>query len=123
MTEHIMTYTDYTHDEWVEAQAWAQRIADNAERFPGYRRDNAPLVLAAIAALDLPEPDNDGPGNIVEWHPVARFPESIIWTKPQAGRVYLQQVEPDDLTPDETVELAHALLAAANTARKDTPNA
>ena len=46
---------EYTHDEWVEARAWAQRIVDDAETYPEYEFKK-PLVLAARLVMDLPEP-------------------------------------------------------------------
>ena len=76
------------------------------------------LAEAGLLTLDLPEPDE---ANFVPhgkgWLPGGPHGPSI-WTAPDST-VMVQRIEPGDLTPEETREVAHVLLAAANHAEKE----
>ena len=77
------------------------------------------LKNAGLLALDLPKPNDpsifvpNGKG----WLPGGPHGPSI-WTAPDS-RIMVQRIEPGDLTPEETREVAHVLLAAANHAEKE----
>src|SRR5690625_1130588 len=77
------------------------------------------LEAAGLLAPDLPKAND--PGIFVPSGKGWRMGEISVWTAPDSP-VMIQNVEPGDLSPTSTRELAYALLAAADYAEKEQDN-
>src|SRR5690625_56302 len=77
------------------------------------------LEAAGLLAPDLPKAND--PGIFVPSGKGWRMGDVSVWTAPDSP-VMIQNVEPGDLSPTSTRELAYALLAAADYAEKEQDN-
>ena len=83
--------------------------------------EDAALALntAGLLAPDLPEAND--PGIFVPGGKGWRIGDVSVWTAPDSP-VMVQNVEPGDLSPASSRQLAYALLAAADYAEKEQGN-
>ena len=77
------------------------------------------LEAAGLLAPDLPEAND--PGIFVPGGKGWRMGDVSVWTAPDSP-VMVQNVEPGDLSPASSRQLAYALLAAADYAEKEQGN-
>ena len=77
------------------------------------------LAAAGLLASDLPEAND--PGIFVPGGKGWRMGDVSVWTEPDSP-VMVQNVEPGDLSPASSRQLAYALLAAADYAEKEQNN-
>ena len=77
------------------------------------------LEAAGLLAPDLPEAND--PGIFVPGGKGWRIGDVSVWTAPDSP-VMVQNVEPGDLSPAISRQLAYALLAAADYAEKEQDN-
>ena len=77
------------------------------------------LEAAGLLAPDLPEAND--PGIFVPGGKGWRIGDVSVWTAPDSP-VMVQNVEPGDLSPASSRQLAYALLAAADYAEKEQDN-
>ena len=85
--------------------------------------DNEAYVTALEAAgLLMPDlPEANDPGIFVPSGKGWRMGDVSVWTAPDSP-VMVQNVEPGDLSPASSRQLAYALLAAADYAEKEQDN-
>ena len=77
------------------------------------------LEAAGLLAPDLPKAND--PGIFVPGGKGWRMGDVSVWTAPDSP-VMVQNVEPGDLSPASSRQLAYALLAAADCAEKEQGN-
>ena len=101
----------------------AVRALNDVDEAIGHLADNESYVTALEAAgLLMPDlPEANDPGIFVPGGKGWRMGDVSVWTAPDSP-VMVQNVEPGDLSPASSRQLAYALLAAADYAGKEQGN-
>ena len=101
----------------------AVKALNDVDEAINHLADNEAYVTALQAAgLLMPDlPEANDPGIFVPGGKGWRMGDVSVWTAPDSP-VMVQNVEPGDLSPASSRQLAYALLAAADYAEKEQDN-
>ena len=101
----------------------AVKALNDVDEAIGHLADNEAYVTALEAeGLLMPDlPEANAPGIFVPGGKGWRMGDVSVWTAPDS-LVMVQNVEPGDLSPASSRQLAYALLAAADYAEKEQGN-
>ena len=101
----------------------AIKVLNDVGEYIDYLEGNIAYVTALQAAgLLMPDlPEANDPGIFVPGGKGWRMGDVSVWTAPDSP-VMVQNVEPGDLSPASSRQLAYALLAAADYAEKEQDN-